>query len=360
MIWQKRLFLVFFLMAFLGVPLQAYSIGLGQIQLYSYLNEQLDAEIPLLSADEVDLEQVHVSLASMDDFKRANLARPYFLTKLRFEINQSDQNGVKIMVSTRDAVKEPVIDLLLEVVWPGGRMVRGYTLLLDPPSIDQPRRSRPKRLGAVAFDSNAQAATEQKPLSSDPKAKNFQIPAESNLFEPIVELEATPPVSDAKIVEEQTPQDHDDANKQDKLSSELNINPKNVMQKAAPTSTLNNTISNDEGIFWKSALVIVGVIGLYMAIVWLYYRQRKKSALKFPDFKSGSFEYKDYTKELEKPAEPTVNLITEEEAAVRMMLAKQYIEVRDYSSALELLEEIVDHGSDEDKKRATQLISQIS
>ena len=113
-------------------PLVASGLGFGNIESKSALNQPLDARIPLLSADSQDLDSVSVSLAPPDAFKRAGVDRPFSLSRLRFEVVK---NGGKpyIHVTSRDAVKEPFLDFLLEVRWPGGRVMREYTLLLDPP-----------------------------------------------------------------------------------------------------------------------------------------------------------------------------------------------------------------------------------
>ena len=114
------------------VPLAASGLGFGNIESKSALNQPLDARIPLLSADSQDLDSVSVSLASPEAFKRAGVDRPFSLSRLRFEVVK---NGGKpyIHVTSRDPVKEPFLDFLLEVRWPGGRVMREYTLLLDPP-----------------------------------------------------------------------------------------------------------------------------------------------------------------------------------------------------------------------------------
>ncbi len=114
------------------VPLVASGLGFGNIESKSALNQPLDARIPLLSADSQDLDSVSVSLASPKAFKRAGVDRPFSLSRLRFQVVK---NGGKpyIHVTSRDPIKEPFLDFLLEVQWSGGRVMREYTLLLDPP-----------------------------------------------------------------------------------------------------------------------------------------------------------------------------------------------------------------------------------
>jgi len=113
------------------LPEVGFSLGFGQIKLYSYLNEPLDAEIELQGAEDIDTSHLIVSLASVEDFKRIELARPYFLSKLRFEVVQQNKQTI-LKVTSEDAVKQPYLEFLVLLTWPDGRVVRDYTLLLDP------------------------------------------------------------------------------------------------------------------------------------------------------------------------------------------------------------------------------------
>lgn len=124
------LFIIFAFMLSL-LPEICFPLGFGQIKLYSYLNEPLDAEIELLGAEDIDTSHLIVSLASVEDFKRIELARPYFLSKLRFEVAQQNKQTF-LKVTSEDPVKQPYLEFLVVLTWPEGRVVRDYTLLLDP------------------------------------------------------------------------------------------------------------------------------------------------------------------------------------------------------------------------------------
>lgn len=112
-------------------PTVAFSLGFGEIKLFSYLNQPLDAEIDLLGAENFDPERLMVTLASAQEFKRAGLERPFFLSQLRFEVQRSSTRTF-IKISTKEPIKQPYLDFLIDLSWAGGRLVRGYTLLLDP------------------------------------------------------------------------------------------------------------------------------------------------------------------------------------------------------------------------------------
>jgi pilus assembly protein FimV len=115
------------------VPAGAWALGLGNIEVNSTLNEPLRARIDLSSLQGGDLEGMQVQLASAEQFKRAGIQRPFQLSKLKFEAVEDTSGSGYINVTTRDAVVEPFLNFLIEVTWPRGRIVREYTVLLDPP-----------------------------------------------------------------------------------------------------------------------------------------------------------------------------------------------------------------------------------
>ena len=116
----------------LFLPLKGFTLGLGEIEVNSALNQKFKAEIELLSATPEDAENIIVKLASRKEFSRAGLDRPYLLSDLRFKSELVD--GVPhILVSTGSPVREPFLNFLLEIDWPNGHLLREYTVLLDPP-----------------------------------------------------------------------------------------------------------------------------------------------------------------------------------------------------------------------------------
>jgi pilus assembly protein FimV len=116
----------------LFVPTTGFTLGLGEIEVNSALNQRLNADIELLSATTEDTETIIVKLASRQEFSRAGLDRPYLLNDLRFKSEVID--GVPhIKVSSGSPIREPFLNFLVEIDWPNGHMLREYTVLLDPP-----------------------------------------------------------------------------------------------------------------------------------------------------------------------------------------------------------------------------------
>ena len=110
----------------------ASAIGLGEITLHSALNQPLEAEIGLLDVGDLTDSDIKVSLASAEVFERSGVDRVLFLNDLRFSPMIRGSSG-RIRVVSNKPVREPYLNFIVEVARPNGRLLREYTLLLDPP-----------------------------------------------------------------------------------------------------------------------------------------------------------------------------------------------------------------------------------
>ncbi len=146
------------------LPGVAAALGLGGIRTQSALNEPFFAEIDLVDARRDELDAIKVLLAPAEDFQRAGAPRPHFLTRLRFQPQISPQGRPVIVVTSSEPVREPFLDFLIELNWPQGRMVKGYTVLLDPPVTLDRRAPRVERPAAGSLTSAAPAAGAQRPV----------------------------------------------------------------------------------------------------------------------------------------------------------------------------------------------------
>ena len=115
------------------LPLTAGALGLGEITLRSALNQPFVAEIPVTADSADELNQLTVQLAPAATFERFGLDRPRFLEDLSFQVQREGSRAV-VRVTSTQPVSEPFISLLLDVGWPQGRLLREYTVLLDPPA----------------------------------------------------------------------------------------------------------------------------------------------------------------------------------------------------------------------------------
>jgi len=134
---RKSSLYISLLISLLFIPGQLLSLGLGEIEVDSALNQPLNAQINLISARAEELEEMRVELAPANVFDRVGVPRPFFLTQLKFKPVSLPGGGMAIRVTSKDPVREPFLTFLVEVTWPQGRLLREYTVLLDPPEFAQ-------------------------------------------------------------------------------------------------------------------------------------------------------------------------------------------------------------------------------
>jgi pilus assembly protein FimV len=114
-------------------PSTSWALGLGEIHLNSSLNEPMNAEIDLISAGPDELTALRATLAGRDAFARYGIDRPPFLSTLTFKVGKGKDGRDALLVRSTDAIPEPFVTFLVEVNWARGRLMREYTVLLDPP-----------------------------------------------------------------------------------------------------------------------------------------------------------------------------------------------------------------------------------
>jgi pilus assembly protein FimV len=115
------------------LPFQAYALSLGGFHVESALDEPLRAEIQLSSVDAEVLESLEVKLGSAEDFRRADVPRSEYLQQLQFTVEEMGGGDAVVTVTSEQPMKEPFLHFLISVEWSGGKLVREYTGLLDPP-----------------------------------------------------------------------------------------------------------------------------------------------------------------------------------------------------------------------------------
>ena len=142
---------------------EAFALGLGEIRLESALNQPLRAEIELISATQEELENLAVELASSDTFSRYGIDRPFFLTRMDFQLMRSGRStGNVVRVTTPEPITEPFLTFLVEATWASGRLLREYTVLLDPPTFAPPSPGPQEVVQAPALSTPADSGVIQR------------------------------------------------------------------------------------------------------------------------------------------------------------------------------------------------------
>jgi pilus assembly protein FimV len=119
-------------LAGLLTPLAAAGVGLGEIELDSYIDEPFEGRIELIDVERDEIDRIRARLGSEADFRAAGIERTPSVQALDFE-PVWEEGGAYLRVTTSRPVTRTFLDFLVELEWPAGRQLRGYTVLLDPP-----------------------------------------------------------------------------------------------------------------------------------------------------------------------------------------------------------------------------------
>lgn len=142
-------------------PLSASALTLGRLTVQSALGEPLRAEIEVLQISAAETETLRTQLGSAEQFKVQGLELPSGLNGLQIQLQRRVGGQAVLQLSTDRAVTDPFLDLVLDAQWQNGRLVRSYTLLLDPPALKRSPntvRLAPQASAAAAPQAPARAA----------------------------------------------------------------------------------------------------------------------------------------------------------------------------------------------------------
>ncbi|WP_369821596.1 FimV/HubP family polar landmark protein [Rhodoferax sp. OV413] len=117
---------------------QAMALSLGRMTVLSGLGEPLRAEIELPDITPEEASSLKPEVAPAEAFRAAGLEYNSALADLRIVLQRRPDGRSLLRINTNRAVSDPFLDLILQVNWSSGRIVRDYTILLDPPSMRQP------------------------------------------------------------------------------------------------------------------------------------------------------------------------------------------------------------------------------
>jgi len=166
-------------------PSPAWAAGLGKLSVLSTLGQPLSAEIEIVSLQKGEGDTLGARLAPGEVFRQANIDLNPALMSVKFAV-QRRPSGQYVMTLTSGApINEPFIDVLVELNWANGRLVREYTFLLDPPEYAGP----PKLKSLQAAQPPATELSE--PLALAPSAESLT-PAEPLVLVPLVEPKEEP------------------------------------------------------------------------------------------------------------------------------------------------------------------------
>ncbi len=106
--------------------------GLGKLTVASYLGQPFKAEIALESVKNQEISSLSARLAPSEAFQQAGVSLTPYHSTLSVSIEKRTDGQPYIQISSPQPISEPFLNLLIELSWSSGRLLRDYTVLLDP------------------------------------------------------------------------------------------------------------------------------------------------------------------------------------------------------------------------------------
>ena len=183
------------LAALSAAPLDAQALGVGRLNVQSALGEGMRAEIDITSLSPEEAASLAVRVASPEAYRSAGVDYNAVLaTTLATVVRRADGRAVLRLSSDR-AVQEPFVEVILELSWASGRLVREFTLLFDPPG----SRNAPPAQAAAPASPLMAAAPAAAPSTQAPPARPASAPIARSSAIAAAPVAPAPPVSKAPL-----------------------------------------------------------------------------------------------------------------------------------------------------------------
>ena len=111
----------------------AAALGLGRLSVQSALGESLRAEIEVTSMSAEESSNLRIRVAPPESYRAANVDYNPVLPSTKAVLERRPDGRQFVRLTSDRGVQEPFVDVILEISWATGRLVREYTLLFDPP-----------------------------------------------------------------------------------------------------------------------------------------------------------------------------------------------------------------------------------
>lgn len=123
------------------LPVIAWALALGPIKTNSYLDQPFNAEIPLQSLGQTNMDNITVKLAPPETYAGTGIKMGPYSSDLQFKVQYSAVGKPIIRVYTQKPLNDPFLEFIILVSWPNGLLTHQYTVLLDPVELAKPAAS---------------------------------------------------------------------------------------------------------------------------------------------------------------------------------------------------------------------------
>ena len=151
----------------------AWALGLGRLAVQSSLGETLRAEIDVTSLTPEEAGNLKIRIAAPETYRASGIDYNSVLPTTQAALLKRPDGRPFLRLTSDRVVQEPFVDVILELSWSTGRLVREYTLLFDPPSERASATASapsPSVATAPVFSSPAPAARPARPPTPEARA----------------------------------------------------------------------------------------------------------------------------------------------------------------------------------------------
>lgn len=173
----------------LAMP-NAWALGLGRLAVQSALGESLRAEIDVTSLTPEEASNLVVRVAPPESYRTAGVDYNAVLPNTEVTLQRRADGRPYLRLRSDRPVQEPFVDVILEINWSTGRLVREYTLLFDPPTMARAPAPAPAAAPSIAA---APAVPAPAPRAPRPAAAPSQAPAAVEPRQPVAAAPSTAP-----------------------------------------------------------------------------------------------------------------------------------------------------------------------
>jgi len=128
-----RLIKLFLFATAFSVIFSAQALQLGKISINSKQEQPLNADIEVILTKADDVTELVPSIASKEDFESQGIERLPVHANIDANFVKNSEGKIYLKLKSDKPVKDPFLDLLIQIDSPKGRNYREYTVLLDPP-----------------------------------------------------------------------------------------------------------------------------------------------------------------------------------------------------------------------------------
>ena len=154
------------------VPMSVFAAGLGKLNVMSGLGEPLKADIELISVTPEELNSITAGIASEEAYTTQGIEKPASHNSIKVSIAKNAAGAPVLKLNSSQVISDPFLDMLIQVDWASGRLLREYTVLLDPPGYTGEADSSASTAQAPIVSTNGQTRQHNSANTSDSQANS--------------------------------------------------------------------------------------------------------------------------------------------------------------------------------------------